>query len=232
VKSNKQKIVRRRAPEVIPGYWEEQKRVGRILNKFVRALQTGDRKALRDSIEDIDERILDGWKQVFRRIARIKKVDPDIRDAFLGIWISLGDHLRQEVGDDCLLAQGLRLLLPPYDGEQQVLYRGEGAANHQSRTYGLAWTAKRAVAEDYAEKRDYRRTEGGNPTDRRSAGRRRGGRWCAGHGAAGAQVRGPMSKDNADTGLPSMRLLRLRVNRLPILTPYRRPILTPLSDGI
>jgi hypothetical protein len=63
----------------------------------------------------------------------------------------LGDSLRQEVGDDLILCDALRVLLPPYKGPAPLrVYRGEQAFNRKRRTYGLSWSRDREVATSFA----------------------------------------------------------------------------------
>jgi hypothetical protein len=66
------------------------------------------------------------------------------------VWIPYGDHIRGEVGDDLLLADALRALLPPYRGPSLRLWRGEIASNRRSRRYGLAWSRHSAIADGFA----------------------------------------------------------------------------------
>jgi hypothetical protein len=63
-----------------------------------------------------------------------------MRSAWLRICVDGGDHLRDQVGDDLLLAHALRVLLPPYTGPALKLYRGDSARNWCHGTYGLSWS--------------------------------------------------------------------------------------------
>jgi hypothetical protein len=58
------------------------------------------------------------WKRAFQRVARLDYATPNIRSAFLEVWLSSGDHIRQEVGDDCLgsayeIGRGPRIVCDP-----------------------------------------------------------------------------------------------------------------------
>jgi hypothetical protein len=68
----------------------------------------------------------------------------DAREGFLSVYVSYGDSLRNQVDKDLALADGLRALLPRYNGPAITLYRGETAWNRQRRTYGLSWSASLA----------------------------------------------------------------------------------------
>ena len=62
-------------------------------------------------------------RAAFRRIAR-ESVPMEMRTRFARIWFDCGEHFRTEVGDDRVLADGLRALMPPYRGRLPVvLYR-------------------------------------------------------------------------------------------------------------
>lgn len=61
-----------------------------------------------------------------------------------------GDHIRSETGDDLLLADALRVLLPVYRGPSRRLWRGESAWNRRQRTYGLSWSRNAQVADHFA----------------------------------------------------------------------------------
>lgn len=91
------------------------------------------------------------WRPAFRSIARLQ-LNPGLRfrRKALAWWIKHGDSIRCEVNDDCLLIAGLRVLLPPYTGPAVTLYRGDSLYNRHHRTYGLSWSARRAVAESFA----------------------------------------------------------------------------------
>jgi hypothetical protein len=59
---------------------------------------------------------------------------------FASGWITAGHHIRDRIADDTLLVRVLRHVLPPYDGEARVLYRGENRDRWNARRVGLAWT--------------------------------------------------------------------------------------------
>jgi hypothetical protein len=85
-----------------------------------------------------------------------------LREQFLDMYIECGDHIRQEVNDDLLLADVLRLLLPSYQGPGLKLFRGDSFYNRRRRTYGLSWSDDIEVAKSFAETGFYRLFEGGS----------------------------------------------------------------------
>jgi hypothetical protein len=103
-----------------------------------------------DSLPMIDRMFC--WPQAMRAVVGIdQKLHPRLRHVFYIAWAHHGDHIRTEVGNDCLLIDALRKLLPPIAGGPVTLYRGESLRNHQRRTYGLSWTSLRYIAQGYAE---------------------------------------------------------------------------------
>jgi hypothetical protein len=121
----------------------------KIIAALVDATRRGDRGALAEHVGKIDH-LYFGWRRVFQRLARLHRIKPDMRDAWLTIYVHYGDHIRLEVGKDLLLIRALRVLLPPYRGRAVTLYRGETFWNRCQRTYGVSWTNERDVAEGFA----------------------------------------------------------------------------------
>ena len=68
------------------------------------------------------------------------------RQALATYWITAGHHIRGQIGDERIVAELLRLVLPPYTGEAMVLYRGENALAYESGRIGFAWTPDMDVA--------------------------------------------------------------------------------------
>ena len=87
---------------------------------------------------------------MMRGIARLETVPDHIREWALGWWCRSGSHYRLEVGDDRVLLDALRVLLPAYDGPAVQLYRGDGARSRRGPSYGPAWSSERDVAEAHA----------------------------------------------------------------------------------
>lgn len=71
-------------------------------------------------------------------------------EVFGTYWIEAGHRIREQVGDDDLLVQFLRLALPRYTGDGAVLYRGENLTRWQTGTVGLAWSLQIDVARMFA----------------------------------------------------------------------------------
>lgn len=74
----------------------------------------------------------------------------DERKSFLSFWVVSGWIMREKVKDDCSLCDVLRNLLPPYEGSEMTLYRGEIATQYDNEVIGFAWTTKYEKARGYA----------------------------------------------------------------------------------
>jgi hypothetical protein len=139
--------------------YEQHLRDRRTVTQFVEACRQSDAKALALAIVGL-ENARSEWRSAMRRVRRLPGAAPEFRRRFLNFWISEGDSIRQEVGEDVTLAGALRILLPPYRGLKPItLYRGEGARNWRYRCPSISWTATLAVAEDYA-RRHFKGTGG------------------------------------------------------------------------
>jgi hypothetical protein len=121
-----------------------------MLRDFVEAAVLGEPERMLKAIEELEFAQVVGWADAMRAISRRGSVPNRTRQFFLRAYVKLGDHIRQETGDDLALIRGLRVLLPRYRGPAVRLYRGEGALKPRSRSYVLSWTADRVVAEDFA----------------------------------------------------------------------------------
>jgi hypothetical protein len=84
-------------------------------------------------------------------VARLPSVTPEVRDAFLRIWI---EHkmLSLTVGNRRVMANALRVLLPgDYTGPPLTLYRGASGSERRRHIYGFSWTTDVTIAQEFAE---------------------------------------------------------------------------------
>ncbi|MCK1271379.1 MULTISPECIES: hypothetical protein [unclassified Bradyrhizobium] len=65
------------------------------------------------------------WQYAAQCIAQLDAVHPDAQARFLNVWMRVGWRVRSLIDDDPLCFALLRKLLPPYDGGQVTLYRGQ-----------------------------------------------------------------------------------------------------------
>jgi hypothetical protein len=131
-----------------------------VVRDFVEAVRAGNAELCVQAIKALETHMQ--FPAAMRAIAKSPCTSDDFRQRLLAIWVSYGDHLRQEVGNDLVLADGLRAMLPPYTGRAITLYRGESAHNRQRQTYGLSWSATAEVARAFASTGMYRTSAGGS----------------------------------------------------------------------
>jgi hypothetical protein len=128
------------------------------IKSFVQGAVRGDLELFSLGIELVENHCV--WRRAFRAVAK-HSAPVDLRTRFAGAWMISGDHIRCEVGDDLVLINALRALLPSYVGNPVRLYRGDSAWNRRCRTYGLSWTTNINVARSFA-RGIWRTYEGGS----------------------------------------------------------------------
>jgi hypothetical protein len=67
-----------------------------------------------------------------------------------GLW-SIPRALKEDL---CLFTDAIRYFAPPYIGDGLTLYRGQSRNRHKKGVYGIAWTSKGDVAEQFSRLRD------------------------------------------------------------------------------
>lgn len=139
-----------KAPNISDDIREEMHRGKLAANNFAHAAGAGDMNAFVVAMERVERECV--FEAAFRAVS--KKNPPEaFRRGFLEYWLTDGDHIRNEVGNDLTLISGLRALLPTYYGAGLRLYRAESAINRKHRRYGLSWTASRDIAENFVKAR-------------------------------------------------------------------------------
>jgi hypothetical protein len=133
-----------------------------VLREFMKAFRAADMERFYDALSTLDTDCPLYWTDALRRVARSASPPDQFRHFLLDVWRHHGDHIRQEVDDDLLLARALRVMLPPYTGPAITLYRGEGFRNRKRRTYGLAWSRQVEIAREFARTGLWRTTNGGS----------------------------------------------------------------------
>jgi hypothetical protein len=127
---------------------QERRNSRRAAGQFVSAIVEADSAALYRGAQAMGM-TFDGWARGVRAASRLTGLSEASRRLFLDFWIEEGDTLRGATPSDLDLIRVLRALLPPYEGPAMRLYRGEGARNRRRRTYGMAWSAEREIAEGF-----------------------------------------------------------------------------------
>ncbi|MGV6191542.1 hypothetical protein ACVN5Q_17750 [Escherichia coli] len=65
------------------------------------------------------------WVEFIKSIDNAKPVSIAMKNSFHSQWVESGAFIREKINDDSILLKLLTLLLPTYDGDSLVLYRGE-----------------------------------------------------------------------------------------------------------
>ena len=115
---------------------------------FAAAITADDPQALRSAISALNA--VGALDRAFAKCARGSAAGPNVQADMLQGWLDGGDTLRSLVNHDLRLLDGLRTLLPRYQGPELILYRGDSAWNRNRRTYGLSWTSSIDVARSFA----------------------------------------------------------------------------------
>jgi len=140
---------------------EQRRKESAAVKEFVEAALSADGERFYNALITVDKEMPWVWSRCMRAMARVSCSD-EFRRVFLQIYLQSGDHISTEVGDDLALVDGLRSLLPVYDGPARTLYRGDSARNRRRRTYGAAWSASMDVALSYAATGMWRTFDGGS----------------------------------------------------------------------
>jgi hypothetical protein len=141
------------------GTTEKRRAAREAVNALADCVAASDVAAFGEAGERVDE--LCQWPAAFRAVLRVPPPNHRFRKHFLQYWIRHGDLFRRGVGNDLLLADGLRRLLPAYSGPPVTLWRGDSFYNRRHQTYGLSWTADEEVARSFMNGM-CRRSEGGS----------------------------------------------------------------------
>lgn len=67
-----------------------------------------------------------------------------------GLW-SVPRALKEDL---CLFTDAIRYFAPPYIGDLLTLYRGQSLTRHENGVYGIAWTSRYDMAENFSRLRD------------------------------------------------------------------------------
>jgi hypothetical protein len=117
---------------------------------FVSTCAEGRADQVSDVAAGVDDE-LDAWRLAMTSIARLQSVTPEVKEAFVGVWVER-KMLPLSVGNRRVLADALRILLPcGYSGSPLVLYRGACEGERRRRLYGFSWTTEVGVARKFTE---------------------------------------------------------------------------------
>lgn len=115
-----------------------------MLVEFIRRSDPYTREMLKACYEEGQSR------KIFQLLSSVGDLNQEARTGFLSICIESGHHIRREVGDDVVLLDALRQLLPRYEGSGVTLYRGEPWRDYINHQHGVSWSSDREAAVIYA----------------------------------------------------------------------------------
>ncbi|WP_341989195.1 hypothetical protein [Azorhizobium sp. AG788] len=92
----------------------------------------------------------DAYFQIIQSAREIGSTPPHFRLCFRTAWSVRSHIIREIVDDDDLIRATLRILLPPYHGTAQTLYRGEQALRFRGGRLGFNWSSNKSTAEQFA----------------------------------------------------------------------------------
>lgn len=101
------------------------------------------------------------WRDFLARVIDGPPLPTHVQTYFERIWISYGTRMRNQVGDDGLLADALRDLLRAYSGPELELFRGQSRADFEDGVLGLSWANNLETASTYARAWDQPDRRGG-----------------------------------------------------------------------
>jgi hypothetical protein len=87
------------------------------------------------------------WPELIKTIKNSEPASLAIKESFHLMWIETGSFIREKINNDVILTELLTLLLPPYDGGNLVLYRGENKVRFDEGRIGFCWTKDISIAE-------------------------------------------------------------------------------------
>jgi hypothetical protein len=111
-----------RATELMELIARDRERDRQVVVAVEKAIREDDPPAFGECLDAIEDRCL--WPKVMRRIAKLPPAGPRMREGFARVFVSSGDHFRQEAGSDRVLVDALRVLMPPLRGTIRNFVRG------------------------------------------------------------------------------------------------------------
>ena len=87
-----------------------------------------------------------GWRPYVEEIVASADMSLSLKEQFHSVWITCGHRIREQVGNDELLAEFLWKILPRFSGGQVTLFRGENRWRWENGQLGFCWSSRREVA--------------------------------------------------------------------------------------
>ncbi|MHC7564146.1 hypothetical protein ACYAYU_23360 [Klebsiella pneumoniae] len=89
------------------------------------------------------------WVEFVKSIDNAETASIAMKNSFHSKWVESGGFIREKINNDSILLKLLTLLLPKYDGDSLVLYRGENKDRFDKGLIGFCWTTDISVAEKF-----------------------------------------------------------------------------------
>lgn len=129
----------------------------KAIRRFLWYLSRGDQRGLdaaclalirQNSLGEALKRCMHGNKPNIRKVSSL-----------LSLWNARGLwSIPRSLGNDlAILTDAIRYFAPPYEGAPITLYRGQSRSRYEQGIFGIAWTARVAIAKQFSGIRD---TEG------------------------------------------------------------------------
>jgi hypothetical protein len=139
---------------------DERRRAMKAAAVFARVCRDGPADDVYNASLLLDECVDDAWRFAMAKVAKLSRVSPEIRDAFVPVWVQ-HKMLPLFVGHRPTMAAALRVLMPSsYSGPPLTIYRGTHTGERRRRLYGFSWTTDMATARSFA--KNWSRPELGN----------------------------------------------------------------------
>lgn len=126
---------------------------GEAIKKFNWYLARGDQAGLEAAYEVLDRLRCIG--AALESCMRGRKPDRRKTQTLLSLWNTRGLwSLPRALGDDlATFTDAVRYFAPPYSGDALTLYRGQSRERYERGVFGIAWTGRLVIAEQFARNR-------------------------------------------------------------------------------
>lgn len=90
------------------------------------------------------------WQVLMVQMINTPPLNPQDSRCFHARWTESAHKIRELVANDHFLLDMLRIWLPPYSGQDQILYRGESIERWENGSIGSGWAPKLETAQMFA----------------------------------------------------------------------------------
>lgn len=128
------------------GTWDRDQ----AIRKFSSYLARGDQEGIEASHDALVR--LGCLAEALQLCARGQRPNRRKTETLLHLWNSRGRwSLPRSLGNDlAIFTDAIRYFAPPYNGDALTLYRGQSLSRYESGVFGIAWTTRLEIAEQFA----------------------------------------------------------------------------------